>query len=89
MSYALLGLVSAVVTLPNSALICSKVYQVARFLSHNAIAEVTLMYMFGTLSYAIAEIADMSGVITVLVCGICLAHFNFYNLSITGQISTG
>ena len=31
----------------------------------------------------------MSGVITVLVCGICLAHFNFYNLSITGQISTG
>ena len=31
----------------------------------------------------------MSGVITVLVCGIVLAHFNFYNLSMTGQVSTG
>lgn len=31
----------------------------------------------------------MSGVITVLVCGIVLAHFNFYNISTTGKISTG
>lgn len=71
------------------ALICSKLFQVSRFLTHNPVAEVTLMYMFGILSYVIAEVANMSGVITVLVCGICLAHFNFYNLSITGQISTG
>jgi len=71
------------------ALICSKLFQVSRFLTHNPVAEVTLMYMFGILSYVIAEVANMSGVITVLVCGICLSHFNFYNLSITGQISTG
>lgn len=71
------------------ALLCSKIFQMSRFLSHNSVAEVTLLYMFGILSYVIAEIAEMSGVITVLVCGICLAHFNFYNLSITGQISTG
>jgi NhaP-type Na+/H+ or K+/H+ antiporter len=45
--------------------------------------------MFGILSYVIAELASMSGVITVLVCGVALAHLNFYNLSITGQISTG
>ena len=71
------------------ALLCSKIFNMSRFLSHNPVAEVTLLYMFGILSYVIAEIAEMSGVITVLVCGICLAHFNFYNLSITGQISTG
>lgn len=47
------------------------------------------MYMFGILSYVIAELVHMSGVITVLVCGVALAHLNFYNLSITGQISTG
>lgn len=47
------------------------------------------MYIFGIMSYMLAEILEMSGVITVLVCGICLAHFNFYNLSVTGQIATG
>lgn len=31
----------------------------------------------------------MSGVLTVLVTGILLAHFNFYNLSMTGQVATG
>ena len=31
----------------------------------------------------------MSGVITVLVCGVFLGHFNFYNLSTTGKIATG
>lgn len=48
-----------------------------------------MIYLFGILSYVIAEVVEMSGVITVLVCGLVLAHFNFYNLSMTGQLSTG
>ena len=48
-----------------------------------------MLYMFGIMSYVIAEVLDMSGVITVLVCGIALAHFNFYNISTTGKIATG
>lgn len=31
----------------------------------------------------------MSGVLTVLVAGVVMAHFNFYNLSMTGQVATG
>jgi NhaP-type Na+/H+ or K+/H+ antiporter len=31
----------------------------------------------------------MSGVLTVLVAGVTMAHFNFYNLSMTGQVATG
>jgi NhaP-type Na+/H+ or K+/H+ antiporter len=68
---------------------CSLVFKLSRFLALNSIAEVSVMYMFGILSYVIAELVHMSGVITVLVCGVALAHLNFYNLSITGQISTG
>ena len=37
-----------------SALLCSKIFQMSRFLSHNSVAEVTLLYMFGILSYVIA-----------------------------------
>ena len=72
-----------------TASICSKLFNLSPFLSQNPIAEVAIMYTFGIMSYMISEMAEMSGVITVLVCGICLAHFNFYNLSVTGQIATG
>ena len=71
------------------ALTCSKVFQQMRFLTDNPVLEVIILFLFGILSYVIAEAVEMSGVITVLVCGILLAHFNFYNLSVTGQLSTG
>lgn len=61
----------------------------SQFLTSNPVIEVTMLYLFGFMSYVIAEIFDMSGVITVLVCGISLSHFNFYNLSTTGKIATG
>lgn len=37
----------------NAALVCSKLFQMSRFLTHNPVAEVTLMYMFGIMSYVI------------------------------------
>ena len=48
-----------------------------------------MLYLFGIMSYVIAEIFEFSGVITVLVCGIFLGHFNFYNLSTSGKVATG
>ncbi len=50
--------------------------------------QVSLTYLFGILSYAIAEALDMSGVITVLVWGILLAHYNYYNLTPGGMHAT-
>jgi hypothetical protein len=44
--------------------------------------------MFGILSYVVAELLDMSGVITVLISGVGLAHYNFYNLDVGGMHAT-
>lgn len=52
------------------------------------ITQVVITYLFGILSYVIAELLDMSGVITVLVSGVALAHYNFYNLSPGGMHAT-
>jgi len=41
------------------------------------------------MGYAFSEIFDLSGVISLLVIGIALSHYNFYNLSMTGQVATG
>ena len=59
-----------------------------RFLIKSEISQVVLTYMFGILSYVIAELFDMSGVITVLISGVSLAHYNFYNLSPGGMHAT-
>ena len=47
-----------------------------------------ITYLFGILSYVAAEYFDLSGVITVLICGVGLAHYNFYNLTVGGMHAT-
>jgi NhaP-type Na+/H+ or K+/H+ antiporter len=70
------------------ALFGTWMFKTFRFLC-NPISEVVIVYLFGILSYLISEVLDMSGVLTVLVAGVVMAHFNFYNLSMTGQVATG
>jgi NhaP-type Na+/H+ or K+/H+ antiporter len=70
------------------AMFATWLFKTFRFLV-NPVCEVVVVYLFGILSYLIAEICNMSGVLAVLVAGIMLAHFNFYNLSMTGQVATG
>lgn len=70
------------------ALMCSLLFKNFRFLVNNEITQVAITYLFGILSYVIAETLDMSGVITVLVCGVMLAHYNFYNLTPGGMHTT-
>lgn len=45
-------------------------------------------YIFGIMSYVMAEFFGMSGVITVLISGVVLAHYNFYNLTVGGMHAT-
>ncbi len=70
------------------ALLCTWMFRTFRFMC-NPVTEVVVVYLFGILSYLISEVLDMSGVLTVLVAGVVMAHFNFYNISMTGQVATG
>lgn len=72
-----------------SAILCSITFKKMEFLSKNVVAEVMFSLFFGLLSYAFAEYCEYSGVIAVFVCGIVMGHYNFYNLSTNGKISTG
>jgi NhaP-type Na+/H+ or K+/H+ antiporter len=66
-------------------LVCSLIFKHMRFLVNSEITQVVITYLFGILSYVIAELLDMSGVITVLISGVALAHYNFYNLTPGGM----
>lgn len=80
----LLNLVCSLLIGIGSGLLCTRVCKMIRSLTvkaENSILEISLSFFFGFLAYGGAELLDFSGVISVLVCGISMAHFNFYNLS--------
>jgi NhaP-type Na+/H+ or K+/H+ antiporter len=71
-----------------TALLCSYIFKKCRFLIENEVTQVAFTYIFGILSYMMAEFFGMSGVITVLISGVVLAHYNFYNLTVGGMHAT-
>ncbi|CAD8127068.1 unnamed protein product [Paramecium sonneborni] len=69
-------------------LFTSFLFKRLRFLAESVVLEIMILLYTGYASFAICELLELSGVISVLVCGIILAHYNFYNLCNIGQISS-
>lgn len=67
------------------ALILTILFKHGRFiLKDKGVTEVALIFLTGYMSYITSELLEFSGVITMLFCGITLAHFNVYNMSRQG-----
>jgi NhaP-type Na+/H+ or K+/H+ antiporter len=47
--------------------------------------ELTLVALTAYISYFLAEIFSLSGIMSLFFCGVCLAHYNFYNCSVESQ----
>ena len=67
-----------------SALMTNKV----RIMSHSTIMECNLVFCFGYLSYAVAELIHCSGIISLLTTGILMAHYTWYNLTTQSKQAT-
>jgi NhaP-type Na+/H+ or K+/H+ antiporter len=52
-----------------------------RSFSKNQIHEVLIIFCFGYIAYILSEISELSGIITLLTCGIVMSHYTWYNLS--------
>ena len=53
----------------------------AKYITHNPAVESCIIFIFGLLAYLICEMIHFSSVISNLVCGVILGHYNIYNLS--------
>lgn len=62
-------------------LLSAIVFKRMRFLTENPTIECNLVFCFGYLSYCMAEMIHCSGIISLLTCGILMAHYTWYNLS--------
>lgn len=68
----------------------SYIFKLCRFLRGNAIIETFLLFAFSFMSYFVSnsiKIAgiEMSGIISLLTCGIVQSHYTYYNLSPQGK----
>jgi sodium/hydrogen exchanger-like protein 6/7/sodium/hydrogen exchanger 8 len=62
-------------------LIASVLLKHMRFISASSIRESLFIFCFGYISYAIGYITNMSGIISLLMSGVVMAHYGWYNLS--------
>ncbi|CAI5461042.1 unnamed protein product [Closterium sp. Yama58-4] len=50
--------------------------------------ELSLVLVSGYLSYSVAEMLSLSGIMALFFCGICNAHYGYYNISHASKISS-
>ncbi|KAJ6821962.1 sodium/hydrogen exchanger 2-like [Iris pallida] len=67
-----------------SAYIIKKLY----FGRHSTDREVALMMLMAYLSYMLAELLDLSGILTVFFCGIVMSHYTWHNVTESSRITT-
>ncbi|XP_052185589.1 sodium/hydrogen exchanger 1-like [Diospyros lotus] len=67
-----------------SAFIIGKLY----FGRHSTDREVALMVLMAYLSYIMAELYDLSGILTVFFCGIVMSHYTWHNVTERSRVTT-
>jgi len=57
-------------------------------LKENYTAEVLSIYLVAAVSYSLAELMGLSGILGVFFCALFLSHYTWYNISTYAQITT-
>ncbi|KAM0942526.1 putative cation/H+ exchanger, cation/H+ exchanger, CPA1 family, sodium/solute symporter superfamily [Dioscorea sansibarensis] len=55
---------------------------------HSTDREIALMVLMAYLSYMLAELLQLSGILTVFFCGIVMSHYAWYNVTEKSRITT-
>ncbi|ONL95563.1 Sodium/hydrogen exchanger 2 [Zea mays] len=79
-SSTILGVASGLL----SAYTIKKLY----FGRHSTDHEVSIMMLMAYLSYMLAELLDLSGILTVFFCGIVMSHYTWQNVTESSRVTT-
>lgn len=66
----------------------SFIFKHCRFLTVNAITETFLIFCFSLITYYVGDLVKLSGIISLLACGIIQAHYTWYNFSPQGKTTS-
>lgn len=70
------------------ALIVARILFVHGELRQHPVHQTTLVLVFGYLSYFVAEAMGVSGILTIFVCAITMAHYTWHSLSLAAKLAT-
>ncbi|KAH7689268.1 solute carrier family 9 (sodium/hydrogen exchanger) member 8 protein [Dioscorea alata] len=62
--------------------------KVLYFGKHSTDREIALMVLMAYLSYMLAELLNLSGILTVFFCGIIMSHYAWHNVTVNSKITT-
>ncbi|XWS64588.1 hypothetical protein CRYUN_Cryun05aG0016300 [Craigia yunnanensis] len=79
-SSTILGIVAGLL----SAFIIKTLY----FGRHSTDREVALMMIMAYLSYMLAELLSLSGILTIFFCGIVMSHYTWHNVTESSRVTT-
>ncbi|KAJ8622606.1 hypothetical protein MRB53_031135 [Persea americana] len=69
-------------------LISAYVIKTLYFGRHSTDREVAIMMIMAYLSYMLAELFSLSGILTVFFCGIVMSHYTWHNVTESSRITT-
>ncbi|XP_052171252.1 sodium/hydrogen exchanger 1-like [Diospyros lotus] len=58
------------------------------FARHSTDREVAIMMLLAYLSYVLAELLSLSGILTVFFCGIVMSHYTWHNVTESSRVTT-
>ncbi|WCJ21418.1 sodium hydrogen exchanger 2 [Euphorbia peplus] len=56
---------------------------------HSTDREVALMFIMAYMSYIMAEVFNLSAILTVFFCGIVMSHYTWHNVTESSRVTTG
>ncbi|MED6198881.1 Sodium/hydrogen exchanger 2 [Stylosanthes scabra] len=69
-------------------LISAYIIKTLYFGRHSTDREVALMMLMAYLSYMVAELLNLSGILTIFFCGIVMSHYTWHNVTGSSRITT-
>ncbi|CAH9120012.1 unnamed protein product [Cuscuta epithymum] len=69
-------------------LLTSYILKVFYFGRHSTVREIALMVLMAYLSYMLAELFSLSGILTVFFCGVLMSHYTWHNVTEGSRITT-
>ncbi|KAJ4955595.1 hypothetical protein NE237_012378 [Protea cynaroides] len=69
-------------------LISAYIIKTLYFGRHSTDREVAVMMLMAYLSYMVAELLSLSGILTIFFCGIVMSHYTWHNVTESSRITT-
>ncbi|MQL72410.1 hypothetical protein Taro_004750 [Colocasia esculenta] len=55
---------------------------------HSTDREVAIMFLMAYLSYMLAQVCSLSGILTIFFCGVVMSHYTWHNVTESSRITT-